>query len=53
MNSEGSVAPRTGFFHNFEKREILVKTWCTKEEDFVTNGNRTQYTIAKLNSSYI
>ena len=38
ISSEGSIAPRTGFFHNFRRREILAKTWCTKEEDFIDSS---------------
>ena len=30
---EAQTAPRTGFFHNFKSREILVKRWSQKDED--------------------
>lgn len=32
-NTEGQTAPRTGFFYNFKKREIVVRTWNKQLED--------------------
>lgn len=32
-NSDGQCSPRTGFFHNFSKREILIKKWDHQTED--------------------
>ena len=26
-NTDGQVAPRTGFFYNFQSREIVVRKW--------------------------
>ncbi|XP_072048360.1 protein AAR2 homolog [Amphiura filiformis] len=30
---DNQTAPRTGFFHNFKRKEILVKRWNKKDED--------------------
>ncbi|KAK3107844.1 hypothetical protein FSP39_023327 [Pinctada imbricata] len=32
-SKEGDTGPRKGFFHNFEKKEIIVKRWNKLEED--------------------
>ncbi|XP_071571650.1 protein AAR2 homolog [Temnothorax nylanderi] len=34
VNEFGELAPRVGFFHDFQKGEFLVKRWDNKEEDF-------------------
>ena len=33
VSKTGDVAPRTGFFHHFHEREVLVKKWDTNSED--------------------
>jgi len=38
VNSEGDVAPRVGFVHNFKKSECLVKKWDSATEDISTTG---------------
>lgn len=32
VSKDGSTAPRTGFFHYFKKREILIKKWDNSDE---------------------
>jgi len=32
-NEFGELAPRVGFFHDFQKSEFLVKKWDNKKED--------------------
>ncbi|CAI9737919.1 Hypothetical predicted protein [Octopus vulgaris] len=32
-NKEGQVAPRTGFFHEFKQREIILRKWDPLNED--------------------
>ena len=27
VGSDGQVAPRTGFFHDFKPKEVLIKVW--------------------------
>jgi len=38
VNSDGEVAPRVGFVHNFKKSECLVKKWDSAAEDISTTG---------------
>lgn len=33
VDSTGDIAPRSGFFYNFRKGEVLVKKWDSKLED--------------------
>lgn len=33
VNSHGDVAPRIGFFHNFQPQEIVVKVWNSDKEE--------------------
>lgn len=33
VSKEGQTAPRTGFFHNFKSKEIVVKKWDRQMED--------------------
>lgn len=33
VNKHGDVAPRLGFFHNFQSQEILVKIWNSEREE--------------------
>ena len=35
--SQRTVAPRTGFFHNFAREEILVRRWSKENEEIVDN----------------
>mgnify|MGYP001793916897 CR=1 FL=1 len=35
VSKTGETAPRTGFFHFFERREIIVKKWDSDTEDMV------------------
>lgn len=37
VSKEGSVGPRTGFFHHFAQREIIAKRFDPKEEVFVSD----------------
>ena len=37
VSKEGSVGPRTGFFHHFAQREIIAKRFDPKEEIFVSD----------------
>jgi A1 cistron-splicing factor AAR2 len=39
VSKEGSVAPRTGFFYNFKKKEVVVRKWNPEIEDVVNNCN--------------
>jgi hypothetical protein len=39
VSKEGSVAPRTGFFYNFNKKEVVVRKWNPEIEDVVNNCN--------------
>jgi len=41
VSKEGTVAPRTGFFHCFKEKEILVKRYDTLQETIVDSD--TQY----------
>lgn len=34
----GELAPRIGFFHDFQKEEFLVKRWDNKNEDISSEG---------------
>lgn len=36
INSDGDVAPRVGFVHNFKKSEFVVKKWDSAIEDIST-----------------
>jgi hypothetical protein len=38
VDSEGDVAPRVGFVHNFKKSECVVKKWDSATEDISTTG---------------
>ena len=38
INSDGDVAPRVGFVHNFKKSEFVVKKWDSAIEDISTTG---------------
>ncbi|GAB1603269.1 protein AAR2 homolog [Argonauta hians] len=38
-NKEGQVAPRTGFFHEFKPREIVLREWDPQTEDIKTEQN--------------
>ena len=38
VSSEGDVAPRVGFVHNFKKSEFVVKKWDSAIEDISTTG---------------
>jgi len=33
VNKENQASPRTGFFHNFQSKEVLVKKWDSVMED--------------------
>ena len=33
---DDQVAPRTGFFHNFKQREVIVKKWDKQHEGGTT-----------------
>jgi len=35
--SQRTVAPRTGFFHNFSRGEVLVRRWSRETEEIVDN----------------
>lgn len=37
VSKEGCTAPRTGFFHYFKPREILIKKWDAAEESNFLN----------------
>ena len=37
VSLEGCVAPRTGFFYNFKKKEVVIKYWDNKLEAIVNN----------------
>lgn len=37
VNKEGQTAPRTGFFHFFSPKELLVKKWDSRTEDISQN----------------
>ncbi|XP_067678735.1 protein AAR2 homolog [Haliotis asinina] len=37
-NKEGQTAPRSGFFHNFQPREIVVRKWDKLTEDMTSEG---------------
>ena len=37
VSKEGSVGPRTGFFHHFAQCEIIAKRFDPKEEVFVSD----------------
>ena len=37
VNKEGNIAPRTGFFHFFKRREVLIRAWDQKMEDLKEN----------------
>ena len=39
VSKEGSVAPRTGFFHNFSKKEVVVRRWNPEMEDIINDCN--------------
>lgn len=32
VNSDQQTAPRTGFFHSFKQKEVLVKEWDARME---------------------
>ena len=34
MSKEGSTGPRTGFFHDFNRGELLAKRWNRSAEEF-------------------
>ena len=34
VSKEGSIGPRTGFFHNFSQKEILAKKFDQQKEQF-------------------
>ncbi|KAJ8929119.1 hypothetical protein NQ314_018233 [Rhamnusium bicolor] len=36
VSDTGDTAPRTGFFHNFKRAEVLVKKWDNKNERIST-----------------
>ncbi len=38
MSKEGSFAPRTGFFHDFSRGELLAKRFEASSEDIVDNS---------------
>ena len=37
VSKEGSIGPRTGFFHNFSQKEILAKRFDAQKEQFVSD----------------
>ncbi|XP_071111198.1 protein AAR2 homolog [Haliotis cracherodii] len=37
-NKEGQTAARSGFFHNFQPREIVVRKWDKVTEDMTSDG---------------
>jgi hypothetical protein len=44
-SKEGHLAPRTGFFHNFQKKEVLVRQYNQSEEDISDSGNTSVYPV--------
>ncbi|CAH0558993.1 unnamed protein product [Brassicogethes aeneus] len=46
-SNTGDIAPRTGFFHNFRKSEILVKKWDSQLED-ISQEEVSQEEIVRL-----
>jgi hypothetical protein len=38
VDSEGDIAPRVGFVHDFKKSEFVVKKWDAAIEDISTTG---------------
>ncbi len=38
VSKEGTIAPRTGFFHNFKKKETMIRRWHAVEEDMKDSG---------------
>jgi hypothetical protein len=40
VGRDGQAAPRSGFFHNFGKREILVKKWDKAMEGKEKKGGK-------------
>ena len=60
MSALGEVAPRTGFFHRFEVKEVLVRRYDALVEDFVEGGflflsigcgNKTSWFIMRGNQA--
>nr|CAG4638646.1 EOG090X0AVR [Cyclestheria hislopi] len=56
VGKDGQVAPRTGFFHNFRRKEILARKWSQETEDIVDtisdeDKDRLQCNLKDLDSS--
>ncbi|XP_012543004.1 protein AAR2 homolog [Monomorium pharaonis] len=47
VNEFGELAPRVGFFHDFQKSEFLVKRWDSKAED-ISSESVPEETVQRL-----
>lgn len=41
------LGPRTGFFHNFKCRELLIKEWSEVDEDFVETTSESDLLVKR------
>nr|CAG4637252.1 EOG090X0AVR [Ceriodaphnia reticulata] len=49
VSKEGSVAPRTGFFHNFRKKDVVIRRWEPEIEDMVDLSTEQERECIKAN----
>lgn len=42
VSKEGSIGPRTGFFHNFTQKEILAKRFDAQKEQFINDVSQEE-----------
>lgn len=47
VSDTGDTAPRTGFFHNFKKSEVIAKKW-DKENDCISSDVVSEAEIVRL-----
>ena len=52
VGKSGQSAPRTGFFHYFKRREIVVKKWDAEKED-VVNQDMSDEELNRMRSGGI
>ncbi|KAI9553869.1 hypothetical protein GHT06_019139 [Daphnia sinensis] len=49
VDKQGCVAPRTGFFYNFSKKDVVVRRWNPETEEIINNCSHEETEALKAN----
>lgn len=49
VDKQGCVAPRTGFFYNFNKKDVVVRRWNPETEEVINNCSHEETDVLKKN----